>query len=109
MALFYTIFILIHESFYVYVQAPVQSRVCTDLEGEVLHQGLGDKSNGSVESLIALIDEDYPFEHNTWFGGVKAEDVKQKKCRPQTSEGSEDNVPAAAEKENVPSGGVGQW
>ncbi|CAF1919870.1 unnamed protein product [Brassica napus] len=55
--------------------------------------------------MVSLIEEDYPFEHNTWSGGVKADDVKQKKGPPPTSESSDDNVSSAAEKGNVPQGG----
>ena len=53
-----------------------------------------------------MIEEDYPFEHNTLSGGVNVDDVKQKKCPPPTSESSDDNVSSATEKGNVPQGGV---
>ncbi|KAG2328083.1 hypothetical protein Bca52824_010811 [Brassica carinata] len=56
--------------------------------------------------MVALIDDDYPFEHNTWSGGVKAEEVKLKKGHAQTSESSDENVPEPVEKDNVHHGGV---
>ncbi|XP_033130258.1 uncharacterized protein LOC108871319 isoform X2 [Brassica rapa] len=56
--------------------------------------------------MVALIDDDYPFEHNTWSGGVKADDVKLKKGHAQTSESSDENVPDPVEKDNAHRGGV---
>lgn len=88
------------------MQADVRSFVCTDAERELLYQSLGDKADASIENLVSAINDDYPFEHNTWCGGVKADDVKQKKSHPRTSESSEDNVSSAAEKDNAPTGGV---
>ncbi|KAF2560875.1 hypothetical protein F2Q70_00014273 [Brassica cretica] len=37
----------------------------------------------AVDHLVALARDDYPFEHNTWIGGVKADDVKVKKGHPR--------------------------
>ncbi|KAL0645737.1 hypothetical protein Bca4012_044028 [Brassica carinata] len=84
----------------------VQSIVCTDVDGDLLNQGLGDKADGYVANMVSWIEEDYPFEHNTWSDGVNVDDVKQKKCPPPTSESSDDNVSSASEKGNVPQGGV---
>ncbi|CAG7864400.1 unnamed protein product [Brassica rapa] len=74
--------------------------------GEDLYRGLGDKEDTSVDTMVALIDDDYPFEHNTWSGGVKADDVKLKKGHAQTSESSDENVPEPVEKDNAHHGGV---
>ncbi|CAN6803334.1 unnamed protein product, partial [Brassica oleracea var. botrytis] len=87
-------------------QAYVQSFVCTDVDGDLLNHGLGNKADSSVANMVSLIDEDYPFEHKTWSGGVNADDVKQKKCPPPTSESSDDNVSLTTEMGNVPQGGV---
>ncbi|KAL0696041.1 hypothetical protein Bca4012_063221 [Brassica carinata] len=56
--------------------------------------------------MVALIDDDYPFEHNTWSGGVKSDEVKLKKGHAQTSESSDENVPDPVEKDNIHHGGV---
>ncbi|CAN7136016.1 unnamed protein product [Brassica rapa subsp. narinosa] len=74
--------------------------------GEDLYRGLGDKEDTSVDTMVALIEDDYPFEHNTWSGGVKADDVKVKKGHAQTSESSDENVPDPVEKDNAHRGGV---
>ncbi|CAN7056788.1 unnamed protein product [Brassica rapa subsp. trilocularis] len=74
--------------------------------GEDLYRGLGDKEDTSVDTMVALIEDDYPFEHNTWSGGVKADDVKLKKGHAQTSESSDENVPDPVEKDNAHRGGV---
>ncbi|KAL0702051.1 hypothetical protein Bca4012_058173 [Brassica carinata] len=55
-------------------QAYVRSLISSDEEGEDLYRGLGDKEDTSVDTFVALIDDDYPFEHNTWSGGVKADE-----------------------------------
>ncbi|KAL0687825.1 hypothetical protein Bca4012_087502 [Brassica carinata] len=60
----------------------------------------------SVDTMVALIDDDYPFEHNTWSGGVKADEVKLKKGHAQTSESSDENVPEPVEKDNAHHCGV---
>lgn len=88
------------------MQADVRSFVCTDAEGELLYRSLGDKADGSIENLVSAIDDAYPFEHNTWYGGVKADDVKQKKSQARSSDSSEDNVSSAADKDNAPTGGI---
>uniref|UniRef100_A0A0D3BMN7 DUF1985 domain-containing protein n=1 Tax=Brassica oleracea var. oleracea TaxID=109376 RepID=A0A0D3BMN7_BRAOL len=59
-------------------QAYVRSLISTDEEGEDLYRGLGDKEDTSVDTMVALIDDDYPFEHNTWSGGVKADEPVEK-------------------------------
>ncbi|CAN6907469.1 unnamed protein product [Brassica oleracea] len=87
-------------------QAYVRSLISTDEEGEDLYRGLGDKEDTSVDTMVALIDDDYPFEHNTWSGGVKANEVKLKKGHAQTSESSDENVPEPVEKDNAHHGGV---
>ncbi|CAF2072801.1 unnamed protein product [Brassica napus] len=87
-------------------QAYVRSLISTDEEGEDLYRGLGDKEDTSVDTMVALIDDDYPFEHNTWSGGVKADEVKLKKGHAQTSESSDENVPEPVEKDNAHHGGV---
>ncbi|KAG2281501.1 hypothetical protein Bca52824_052721 [Brassica carinata] len=90
-------------------QAYVRSLISTDEEGEDLYRGLGDKEDTSVDTMVALIDDDYPFEHNTWSGGVKADEVKLKKGHAQTSESSDENVPEPVEKDNAHHGGVEWW
>ncbi|KAG2296996.1 hypothetical protein Bca52824_043665 [Brassica carinata] len=87
-------------------QAYVRSLISTDEEGEDLYRGLGDKEDTSVDTMVALIYDDYPFEHNTWSGGVKADEVKLKKGHAQTSESSDENVPEPVEKDNAHHGGV---
>ncbi|KAG2311453.1 hypothetical protein Bca52824_023010 [Brassica carinata] len=87
-------------------QAYVRSLISSDEEGEDLYRGLGDKEDTSVDIMVALIDDDYPFEHNTWPGGVKADEVKLKKGHAQTSESNDENVPDPVEKDNVHHGGV---
>ncbi|CAG7864395.1 unnamed protein product [Brassica rapa] len=87
-------------------QAYVRSLISTDEVGEDLYRGLGDKEDTSVDTMVALIDDDFPFEHNTWSGGVKADDVKLKKGHAQTSESSDENVPEPVEKDNAHHGGV---
>ncbi|KAG2311767.1 hypothetical protein Bca4012_026233 [Brassica carinata] len=75
-------------------------------QGDDLYRGLGDKKDTSVDTMVALIDDDYPFEHNTWSGGVKADEVRVKKGHAQTSESSDENVPEPVEKDNVHHGGA---
>ncbi|KAG2304379.1 hypothetical protein Bca52824_033030 [Brassica carinata] len=87
-------------------QAYVRSLISSDEEGDDLYRGLADKEDTSVDTLVALIDDDYPFEHNTWPGGVKADELRVKKGHAQTSESSDENVPEPVEKENVHHGGV---
>ncbi|KAG2333240.1 hypothetical protein Bca52824_004420 [Brassica carinata] len=87
-------------------QAYVRSLISSDEEGDDLYRGLGDKEDTSVDTLVALIDDDYPFEHNTWSGGVKADEIRVKKGNAQTSESSDENVPEPVEKDNVHHGGV---
>ena len=36
-------------------QAYVQSFVCTDVDGDLLNQGLGDKADASVANMVSLI------------------------------------------------------
>ncbi|KAL0715315.1 hypothetical protein Bca4012_064637 [Brassica carinata] len=83
-----------------------RSLISSDEEGDDLYRGLGDKEDTSVDTLVALIDDDYPFEHNTWSGGVKADEIRVKKGNAQTSESSDENVPEPVEKDNVHHGGV---
>ncbi|KAL0711118.1 hypothetical protein Bca4012_018096 [Brassica carinata] len=87
-------------------QAYVRSLISSDEEGDDLYRGLGDKEDTSVDTLVALIDDDYPFEHNTWSGGVKADEIRVKKGNAQTSESSDENVSEPVEKDNVHHGGV---
>lgn len=54
--------------------------------GEVLYCGLEDKEDEAVDHLVALVRDDYPFEHNAWTGGVKADDMKVKKGHPLPTE-----------------------
>ncbi|CAF2054337.1 BnaC06g02040D [Brassica napus] len=63
-------------------QAFVRSLIRSDEAGEELYRGLEDTEDEAVDHLIALARDDYPFEHNTWIGGVKADDVKVKKGHP---------------------------
>lgn len=86
---------------YFVLQAYVRSLISSDEEGEDLHRGLGDKEDRSVDTMVSLIDDDYPFEHNTWSGGMKEDEVKLKQGHAQTSESSDENVPDPVEKDNV--------
>ncbi|KAL0876461.1 hypothetical protein Bca101_026166 [Brassica carinata] len=90
-------------------QAYVRSLISSDEEGDDLYRGLGDKEDTSVDTLVALIDDDFPFEHNTWSGGVKADEIRVKKGNAQTSESSDENVPEPVEKDKVHHGGVEWW
>ncbi|KAF8100390.1 hypothetical protein N665_0225s0008 [Sinapis alba] len=60
-------------------QAFVRSRLSSDEAGERLYRGLQNKEDDGVDQLHALLSEDYPFEQNTWSGGVKADDIKVSK------------------------------
>ena len=82
-----------------YPQADVRYYVCDDPEGDLLSQGLGDRDDASVNNLVSMILEDYPFEHNLFVGGVKAEDVKLKKAPPASPQSSADNVSSGGDKE----------
>ncbi|KAG2324260.1 hypothetical protein Bca52824_006988 [Brassica carinata] len=64
-------------------------------QGDDLYRGLGDKEDTSVDTL-----------HNTWSGGVKADEIRVKKGNAQTSESSDENVPEPVEKDNVHHGVV---
>ncbi|KAL0800840.1 hypothetical protein Bca101_056015 [Brassica carinata] len=79
--------------------ADVRYYVCDDPEGDLLSQGLGDRDDASVNNLVSMILEDYPFEHNLFVGGVKAEDVKLKKAPPASPQSSADNVSSGGDKE----------
>ncbi|KAL0845015.1 hypothetical protein Bca101_018261 [Brassica carinata] len=79
--------------------ADVRYYVCDDPEGDLLSQGLGDRDDASVNNLVSMILEDYPFEHNLFVGGVKAEDVKVKKAPPASPQSSADNVSSGGDKE----------
>ena len=57
----------------------MRSLIRSDEAGEELYRGLGDNEDEAVDHLVALARDDYPFAHNTWAGGVKADDVKAKK------------------------------
>ncbi|KAL0692136.1 hypothetical protein Bca4012_059316 [Brassica carinata] len=57
--------------------------------GEVLYRGLEDKEVGAVDHLVGLVGDEYPFEHNTWTGGVKADDLKVQKGHPRATEPSD--------------------
>ncbi|CAN6992575.1 unnamed protein product [Brassica oleracea var. botrytis] len=59
------------------VKAFVRSIIRSDEAGEELYRELENTENEAVDHLVALARDDYPFEHNTWTGGVKADDVKQ--------------------------------
>ncbi|KAL0899412.1 hypothetical protein Bca101_083373 [Brassica carinata] len=78
--------------------ADVRYYVCDDPEGELLSQGLGDRDDASVNNLVSMILEDYPFEHNLFVGGVRAEDVKLKKAPPASPQSGADNVSSGGDK-----------
>ncbi|CAN6999154.1 unnamed protein product [Brassica rapa subsp. trilocularis] len=71
-------------------QAFVRSFIRSDEAGGKLYRGLGDNKDEAVDHLVALARDDYPFEHNTWACGVKADDVKAKKGHPLPSESSDE-------------------
>ena len=60
----------------------MRSIIRSDEAGEELYRELENTENEAVDHLVALARDDYPFEHNTWTGGVKADDVKVKKGHP---------------------------
>ena len=60
----------------------MRSIIRSDEAGEELYRELENTENEAVDHLVALARDDYPFEHNTWIGGVKADDVKVKKGHP---------------------------
>ncbi|KAL0689605.1 hypothetical protein Bca4012_089283 [Brassica carinata] len=60
-------------------QANVRACINSDERAAILRHGLEDEEDDKVGYMVSLIDDEYPFEHNTWTGGVKADDVKQKK------------------------------
>ncbi|WZZ00630.1 hypothetical protein YC2023_072958 [Brassica napus] len=68
----------------------VRSLIRSDEAGEELYRGLGDNEDEVVHHLVALARDDYAFEHNTWVGGVKTDDVKAKKGHPLPSESSDE-------------------
>lgn len=80
--------------------------VCDSADGDLLSRGLGDKEDASVLNLVSLIDEDYPFEHNIWSGGLRAEDVKPKKGAPPSPQSSGDNTVPEVGREKGMHGGV---
>ncbi|KAL0730770.1 hypothetical protein Bca4012_026864 [Brassica carinata] len=79
-------------------QADVRYYVCDDADGKLLSRGLGDQDDASVNTLVSLIEEDYPFEYNIWSGGVRAGDVKPKKGPPTSPQSSGENVSSAVDK-----------
>ncbi|KAL0740434.1 hypothetical protein Bca4012_081947 [Brassica carinata] len=72
-------------------QANVRACVNSDARAAILRCGLEDEEDDKVGYMVSLIDDEYPFEHNIWTGGVKAEDVKQKKVVIEDIDGSEGN------------------
>ncbi|KAL0854110.1 hypothetical protein Bca101_059262 [Brassica carinata] len=56
-------------------QAFVRSRVSSNGAGERLYRALADKEDTTVDQLHEHLTEEFPFEHNTWSGGVKADDI----------------------------------
>ncbi|KAF8106805.1 hypothetical protein N665_0131s0008 [Sinapis alba] len=54
---------------------------------------LEDEEDAKVGNMVSLIVDDYPFEHNTWTGGVKAAEVKQKNIPTQHHASIEGNQP----------------
>ncbi|KAF8113490.1 hypothetical protein N665_0049s0006 [Sinapis alba] len=65
---------------------PLRSLVCTGEYGERLYRGLADNEDESVDNLVSLIGDNYPFEHKTWSDGVKADEVELKKGPNLTAE-----------------------
>ncbi|KAL0724400.1 hypothetical protein Bca4012_038999 [Brassica carinata] len=53
----------------------VRSRVSSNGAGERLYRALADKEDTTVDQLHEHLTEEFPFEHNTWSGGVKADDI----------------------------------
>ncbi|KAL0728747.1 hypothetical protein Bca4012_024840 [Brassica carinata] len=86
-------------------QADVRYYVCDDADGELLSRGLGDQDDASVDNLVSLIEDDYPFEHNIWSGGVRADDVKANKGPASSPQSSGENVSSAVDKEKDMGGG----
>ncbi|KAL0724904.1 hypothetical protein Bca4012_039503 [Brassica carinata] len=46
-----------------------------DQKGQRLYRALADKEDTTVDQLHEHLTEEFPFEHNTWSGGVKADDI----------------------------------
>ncbi|KAJ4869635.1 Uncharacterized protein Rs2_48798 [Raphanus sativus] len=57
-------------------QAPVRSILC---EGSDIPPLTAEKDDLRVNHMVSLIRDRFPFEINTWRGGVKASDAKQSK------------------------------
>ncbi|KAF8100501.1 hypothetical protein N665_0223s0027 [Sinapis alba] len=86
-------------------QAYVRSLLGSDEGDELLHDGMEDKEDAAVDRLLELITDDYPFEHNTWAGGVKADEVKVKKGHQIPAESIDGN--GSSEAEDVTAGQQG--
>ncbi|KAG2280936.1 hypothetical protein Bca52824_052156 [Brassica carinata] len=84
-------------------QAYVRSLISIDEEGEDLYRGLGGKEDTSVDTMVALIGDDYPFEHNTWSVVWRMRLNEEGSCT--NFESSDENV-RAVEKDNAHHGGV---
>uniref|UniRef100_M4DGK2 Ubiquitin-like protease family profile domain-containing protein n=1 Tax=Brassica campestris TaxID=3711 RepID=M4DGK2_BRACM len=88
-------------------QAFVRSLIRSDEAGEELYRGLGDNEDEAVDHLVALARDDYPFEHNTWAGGVRADDVKANKGQALPSESSDEEELEETDREyRQPGGGA---
>ncbi|CAF2205689.1 unnamed protein product [Brassica napus] len=86
-------------------QAFVRSLIRSDEAGEELYRGLGDNEDEAVDHLVALARDDYPFEHNTWAGGVRADDVKANKGQALPSESSDEEELEETDREYRQQGG----
>ena len=83
----------------------MRSLIRSDEAGEELYRGLGDNEDEAVDHLVALARDDYPFEHNTWAGGVKADDVKANKGQALPSESSDEEELQETDREYRQQGG----
>ncbi|CAF2324517.1 unnamed protein product, partial [Brassica napus] len=83
----------------------VRSLIRSDEAGEELYRGLGDNEDEAVDHLVALARDDYPFAHNTWAGGVKADDVKANKGHALPSESSDEEELEETDREYRQQGG----
>ncbi|WZZ07233.1 hypothetical protein YC2023_093154 [Brassica napus] len=94
-----------HIVFHSLTHAFVRSLIRSDEAGEELYRGLGDNEDEAVDHLVALARDDYPFEHNTWAGGVRADDVKANKGQALPSESSDEEELEETDREYRQQGG----
>ncbi|KAF3525219.1 hypothetical protein F2Q69_00046414 [Brassica cretica] len=86
-------------------QAFVRLLIRTDEAGEDLYRGLEDREDEAVDHMVGLVHDDYPFEHNTWTGGLKADEVKVNKGHPRPTDLSDQQESEEMDREYGHQGG----